>query len=72
MANKIELEEKLKEASKAVELKDEELQHLEESVEGARSLWKRFTLSQHLSPTLFNIFVFEYTHIKMTVAPKET
>ena len=72
LTNKAELEEKLKEVSKMVELKDEELLHLEEYVEGARSLWKRFALSGHLSPTLFNLFVYEYSHVKMTTTPKET
>jgi len=54
------------------QLKEDELQEVEEAIEGARILWKRFTLSGHLTPTVFNIFVYEYTHVKLTAAPKET
>ena len=48
------LEDKVKNATRLAQLKEDELQHLEESVEGARILWKRFALFGHLTPMVFN------------------
>ena len=72
VAERRSLEEKLKHSNRMAQMKEDEIQQLEESVEGARIQWKRFALSGHLSPTVFNIFAFEYTHVKLTAAPKET
>ena len=66
------LEEKLKYYNRIAQMKEDELQQVEESVEGARILWKRFALTGHLTSTVFNIFMFEYTHVKLTAAPRET
>jgi len=53
------------------ELKDDEIQHLEEFVEGARSLWKRFAISKQLPTTIFTLFMYGYTNIKFSATPKE-
>ena len=71
VANRTALEDKLKHAVKLAQDKEDELQRVEESVEGVRTLYHRFVVSGHLSPTVFNIFVHEYTQIKIMMAPRE-
>ena len=71
VANYAALNDKLKHAVKLAQDKEEELQKVEESVEGVRTLYHRFASSGHLSPTVYNIFLHEYTQLKITMAPKE-
>ena len=71
LADKLELERRLQETKKVASQKDEEIQALEESVEGARTLWKRFFATGQPTTTLYNLFVYEYTHIKLSASPKE-
>ena len=44
VADRAVLEDKIKNATRLAQFKEEELHHLDEYVEGARILWKRFTL----------------------------
>ena len=54
-----------------IELRDKEQEaiELEEGVIAAKSLWSRVYMAGIAAPTLYNIFVYEYTQIKLGVAP---
>ena len=49
--------------------KEQEVVELEEGVIATKSLWSHVYMAGIATPTLYNIFVYEYTQIKLGVAP---
>ena len=66
---KIALEKELVMTQEELRGKEQEAMELEEGVIAAKSLWNRVYMAGIAAPTLYNIFVYEYTQIKLGVAP---
>ena len=65
---KIALEKDIDGLHEELKAKEQEAHDLEQSTVAVKSLWNRVYMAGLSTPTLYNIFLYEYTHIKIQVA----
>lgn len=68
---KIALQKELEVTQEELRKKEHQVEELEEGTIVAKSLWTKVYLASISAPTLYNIFVYEYTQIKLGIAPHQ-